>query len=198
MTKKIVHDALILTAFTLVLGFVLGAVHEITKDRIRASELAAEQAAYKAVFTDAADFKDYDSFDFETADILITENGYADTIKSVKQAEDAGGNLLGYVVNIVALDGSQGSITMSVGIRLDRTVNGYSITDISETPGLGDKATQPGFYEQFQNKLVDLFTVVKNPPAADNEIEAITGATITSRAVTNAVNAALTYFDSIA
>ena len=56
------------------------------------------------------------------------------------------------------------------------------------------KAEDEDFYSQFKDKLVDTFEVVKNAPAADNEIESISGATITSKAMANGVNAALTYF----
>ena len=83
-----------------------------------------------------------------------------------------------------------------MGIQNDGTVNGYSVTSIAETPGLGMKVQEESFYSQFAGKLVDTFNVVKNPPAADNEIEAISGATISSKAMANGVNAALTYFRS--
>lgn len=192
--KRIIHDALILTAFTLVLGFILGAVHEITKERIEAAELAAEQAAYIAVFEDAAGFEDT-SLAVEELDQFLADAGYKDKIKSVKVATDAAGNVLGYVINVTATDGSQDTITFSVGVRADRTVNGYSITDIAETPGLGSKADEESFYSQFRDKAVDFFEVVKQTPAADSQIEAITGATITSRAMANGVNAALVIFD---
>ncbi len=59
MNKKIVHDALILTAFTLVLGFVLGAVYGITKDPIAAADEAKTQAAFQQVFSDAESFEAY-------------------------------------------------------------------------------------------------------------------------------------------
>lgn len=57
MNKKIVHDALVLTAFTLVLGFLLGVVYDITKEPIAAAEKAALDEAYKVVFADAASLK---------------------------------------------------------------------------------------------------------------------------------------------
>ena len=85
--------------------------------------------------------------------------------------------------------------TSLIGLN-DGTVNGYSITDISETPGLGMKAEEESFYSQFQNKLVDTFEVVKTTPSADNQIEAITGSTITSKAMANGCNAAILYFQS--
>lgn len=195
MNKKIVHDALILTAFTLVLGLILGIVYGITKDPIDAANLAAAQEAYKQVFSDAASFEALE-YDKDEANNLVAEGGYKDTINDIQTALDASGNTLGYVITVTAKDGSQGSITFSVGIKNDGTVNGYSITDISETPGLGMKAEEEDFYSQFQNKLVDTFTVVKQAPSAENEIEAITGSTITSKAMANGCNAAILYFQN--
>ena len=58
------------------------------------------------------------------------------------------------------------------------------------------KAEEESFYSQFQNKLVDTFEVVKTTPSADNQIEAITGSTITSKAMANGCNAAILYFQS--
>lgn len=195
MNKQIIHDALILAAFTLVLGFILALVHDITLKPIEAANLATAQAAYKEVFKDADDFKTYD-YDADEADKIVADAGYSDTIDDVQQALDAEGNALGYVITVTAKDGSQGSITFSVGIQNDGTVNGYSITDISETPGLGMKAEEEDFYSQFQNKKVDNFTVVKNTPSSDDEIEAITGSTITSKAMANGCNAAICYFQN--
>lgn len=193
-TKKIVHDAVILTAFTLILGFLLGLVYEITKEPIAAANEAAAQAAYREVFTDADSFTALEGFDKAAATEEIVAAGFTDSIDAVQEAKDASGATVGYVITVTAKDASQATITFSVGIKNDGTVNGYSITDIAETPGLGMKVEEESFYSQFENKLVDAFTVVKNAPAADNEIEAISGATISSKAVANGVNAALTYF----
>ena len=183
MNKQIVHDALILTAFTLVIGVILGAVYGITKTPIDKANEQTKKEAYQAVFKDADAFneKEYDA---------------DDTIDDVEEAVDKDGNALGYVITVTAKDGSQGSITFSVGIQNDGTVNGYSITDISETPGLGMKAEEEDFYSQFQNKKVDQFTVVKQKPSSDDQIEAITGSTITSKAMANGCNAAIYYFQN--
>lgn len=197
MNKKIVHDALILFAFTLVLGFVLGLVYGITKDPIEAADLAAAQAAYQQVFADAEQFAEYEEFDKEAAASLMEESGYSDDINGVQVAKDGSGSDIGYVITVTAKDGSQANITFSVGIRNDGTVNGYSITSIAETPGLGDKAKTEEFSGQFADKQTDSFTVVKQAPASDSEIEAISGATITSRAMTNGVNACITYFQNV-
>ncbi len=195
MNKQIVHDALILTAFTLVLGFILGLVYGITKEPIDAANEANRQEAFQTVFESADSFRTAE-FDKDAADQMVADAGYSDTIDDVEEALDAGGSVLGYVITVTAKDGSQGSITFSVGIQNDGTVNGYSITDIGETPGLGMKAEEEDFYGQFQRKNVSEFVVVKQAPAADNEIESITGSTITSKAMANGCNAAIYYFQN--
>lgn len=164
MNKRIVHDALILTAFTLVLGFILALVQGITADPIDKANKAAAQKAYQAVFSDAKSFEKYD-YDADEADKLVSDAGYKDTIDDIETALDSNKETLGYVITVTAKDGSQGSITFSVGIKNDGTVNGYSITSISETPGLGMKAEEADFYKQFENKKVDKFDVVKATPS---------------------------------
>lgn len=197
MNKKIVHDALVLFAFTVVLGLLLGVVYGITKDPIDKVNYEKTQAAYQQVFADAASFEAYADFDAEAAQALVTENGYVDEIEDVQVAKDASGNAIGYVITVTAKDASQSTITFSVGIQNDGTVNGYSITSIAETPGLGMKATEEAFYGQFEGKNVETFAVVKSAPAADNEIESISGSTITSKAMANGVNACLVYFRNV-
>lgn len=195
MNKRIVHDALILTAFTLVLGFILALVYAVTEKPREEAAQKTVQAAYQQVFKDADSFEDYD-FDADEANKLVSDAGYKDTIDGVVTVLDSNKETLGYVITVTAKDGSQGSITFSVGIKNDGTVNGYSITSINETPGLGMKAEEADFYKQFENKKVDKFDVVKTTPSKDDEIEAITGSTITSKAMANGCNAAITYFQN--
>ena len=192
MNKKIVHDALILFAFTIVLGLLLGVVYGVTKPSIDKVNEEKTQNAYKQVFTDADHFTDYADFDADAAQALLDENGYSDEIETVVAAQDASENTLGYVFTVTAKDGSQGAITFSVGIQKKKTN-----TTKTETPGLCMKAQEEDFYGQFENKKVDSFTVVKSAPSADNEIEAISGSTITSKAMANGVNACLTYFQNV-
>lgn len=130
MNKKIVHDALILFAFTIILGLLLGVVYSVTKAPIDKVNEEKTQNAYKQVFEDADHFTDYADFDADAAQALLDENGYSDEIGTVVTAQDASENTLGYVFTVTAKDGSQGSITFSVGIQNDGTVNGYSITSI--------------------------------------------------------------------
>ena len=195
MNKKIVKDAMILFAFTVVLGLLLGIVNEITKEPIAKVNYEIEQNAYREVFKDADSFEAVEGFTAKDAAKIIAKSEYtADEITDVNAAKDKDGNILGYVINVTSHEGSQADISLSVGIRMDGTLNGYSITSISETPGLGMLVKEKPFYSQFENKAEESYNVVKSTPAADNEIESVTGAPISSRAVTNAVNASLVYF----
>lgn len=81
-----------------------------------------------------------------------------------------------------------------MGVQNDGTLNGISILSIEETAGLGMKADTDEFKDQFKDKKVEKFTYTKNGAAADDEIDAISGATITTNAMTNGINAGLCAF----
>lgn len=199
--NKLVKDALVLTCITVIAGLALGLVYEITKAPIAKAQADALQAAYQSVFADAASFQDMDGFDSEKATALVQEAGYKDdTIDNCVEAIDASGNVLGYVITDTTSAGYGGKITFSVGITNDNVINGYSITSISETAGLGMKARDTGdgtFSSQFINREAEIFTVTKGGASASSEVDAISAATITSKAMTNGVNACVTYFNSL-
>ena len=188
--NKLVKDALVLTAITLIAGVCLGGVYEITKDPIAKAQESATQESYKAVFADAASFEDLEGFD---ADAGYTD----DDITNCVVAKDDAGQAIGYVITITSHAGYGGDITFSMGVTNDGTLNGYSITDISETAGLGMKAKEDGFMSQFAGIPAQILEVTKSGKTADTEIEAISGATITSKAVTYGVDAGLTYYNSL-
>ncbi|MCC8028605.1 MAG: RnfABCDGE type electron transport complex subunit G [Lachnospiraceae bacterium] len=190
--NSIAKDALILFVITIIAGFALGAVHEITLEPIAAADAAAQQEAYQAVFSDAVEFEEFETDD---AAEVLAEAGYEDdTIESAARAYDSDGNLLGYVINATDPNSYGGDVTLSLGVTLDGIVNGYSITEINDTAGLGMKAKEESFSSQYAGKQVEAFVVTKTGATSDEEIDAISGATITSNAVTNAVNAGLVYY----
>ena len=135
MNKKIVHDALVLFAFTVVLGLILGVVYGITKPSIDQVNYEKTQAAYKQVFEDAASFEEYSDFDADAAAALMTEKGFSDQIDSVNTALDASGNVIGYVLTVTAKDASQASITFSVGIQND--ASGVSVARMASRMASG-------------------------------------------------------------
>lgn len=196
--NKLVKDALILTLITLIAGTALGVVYEVTKNPIAQAQEEATQEAYKSVFPDAAGFEDHQDFDATAASNVVHDAGYSDDdIDNVVDAVDANGSLLGYVITVTSHAGYGGDITFSMGVTLDGVMNSYSITSISETAGLGMKAKESGFADQFVNIVSNVYEVVKTAPSSDTEIQAISGATITSKAMTNAVNAGFVYFNSL-
>ena len=187
-------DALILFAITLVSGAALGAVYEVTKEPIAAAEIAAKADAYRAVLPEAADFKNDLADKLTAANEAIAGLGYGNvTVDEAVSGLDASGAAAGYVVTATSKDGFGGAITVSVGFREDGTVNGIEFLSLSETAGLGMNAEEPEWKAQYAGKNVDSFTVTKGGASADNEIDALSGATITSNAVTGAVNGAV-YF----
>ena len=88
-------------------------------------------------------------------------------------------NDLGYIITVTDNEAYGGSLQMTVGIKDDGTVMGISFLSLSETPGLGMKAKDDDFMSQFSNKKVDFFKYTKSEAKADNEINAISSATIT-------------------
>ena len=91
MNKQIIHDALVLTAFTLVIGVILGAVYGITKTPIDKANEQTKKEAYQAVFADASAFNEQE-YDADAADKMVADAGYDDTIDDVEQAVDKDGN----------------------------------------------------------------------------------------------------------
>lgn len=119
-------------------------------------------------------------------------------IENCVVAVDASGAELGYVISVTDPNSYGGDVTLSIGVTNDGTLNGYSITTINDTAGLGMKAKEDSFSSQFAGKQVESFEVTKTGATSDNQIDAISGATITSSAVTSAVNAGLAYYRSLA
>ena len=197
MKNKIIKDALALTLITLVAGVALGGVYEITKEPIARQEAQAKAEAYEQVFTDAAAFEEVKMDDtlIQTIRDQLDQEGYkAQSIEEIMRAEDQSGEMLGYAFTVVTSEGYGGDIQFSMGVQNDGTLNGISILSIGETAGLGMNADTPAFKDQFVGKQVEQLQYTKNGATQDDEINAISGATVTTNAMTNGVNAGLCAF----
>lgn len=195
--NKIVKNTLVLTIITLVAGTLLGLVYEVTKAPIATAQENAKQKAYKTVLADASTFEEYAGFDESKASAALKEGGYEnDDISEVAVAKDKSGEEIGYVVTVTSHEGYGGDIKISVGILSDGTVKGIEMLSISETAGLGMKAAEPAFKDQFKDKQVEKFAYTKSGEEGEDKIDALSGATITTNAVTNAVDSALVYFQN--
>lgn len=194
MKSSIVKDTLILTAITLVAGFLLSVVQGVTAEPIAQQEVLAKENAYKEVFADAAGFEQVSGEDPEL-EAYLDEQGYpAQTVNEVMRAVDESGAELGYAFTVTTSEGYAGDIQFAIGIQEDGTINGISILSIEETAGLGMNADKEDFKGQFQGKNVEKFSYTKTGATADDQIDAISGATITTNAMVNGVNAGLAAF----
>lgn len=196
--KNMIKDAAILLLITLVAGLALGFVYQITKEPIALAEEKAAREAYAEVFPRAGDFTEAELIwpEDSTWQEAWNENGFeAVEIENILTASGTDSSVLGYVLTITSHEGYGGDITFTMGIAADGTLNGISILDISETAGLGMKA-ESVLKPQFANKKVPGFTYTKQGATSDSQIDAISGATITTNAFTNAVNGGLYYFQT--
>ena len=172
---------IVLTVVCLVISAALAFTNNITKDKIAAMEKASASAAMEALIPNA----EYQKIDLAGVDGIENAEIYTASLND---------ETVGYIITTAA-KGYGGDVMVMTAISTDKKVIGVNILSAAdETPGLGQNATKPEFYNQFLNKTLGV-TVVKNG-AKGNEINAVTGATITSRAVTTAVNEALSQLDT--
>lgn len=189
--KSMIKDAAILFAITLTAGLLLGVVYEVTKDPIAAQEALRKNKACQEVFQDAANFEYLELSAPES--VSGTGEKASATVNTVSEARTEDGTVLGYVLDITTHEGYNGDIQFTMGIRMDGTVNGISLLSIAETPGLGMKA-EDVLKPQFADKNVSLFTYTKTGAMSPDQIDAISGATVTTNAMVNGVNAGLEFF----
>ena len=167
-----------LVIITLAAAFGLGMVYEITKGPILAQHENAQVKALAVLLPEASDFVPAgDIIQAPGAELLYT--GYG------------GGELKGYIISTEA-NGYGGKIGVLTAIDAGGAVRGIDIYKSSETPGLGDHIRDKSFTARFAGAAAHL-TVVKNDPKT-NEIQAVTGATVSTSAVVSAVNAAIGYY----
>lgn len=196
MTSESIKNTISLTIITVIAGLLLGLVYEITKEPIAKQQQKAKEEAYREVFADAHSFEEI-KLDVGKIDSELTKQGLDASIDEAMQVLDREGNLSGYVLTITDHEGYGGDIQFAMGVKKDGTVNGISFLSIGETAGLGMKAAEDDFKNQFAGRKAEFFSYTKNGASAENEIDAISGATITTNAVTNGVNAGLYYISTL-
>ncbi|MBR6380735.1 MAG: FMN-binding protein [Lachnospiraceae bacterium] len=192
--KNMLKEAGILFAITLLSGVLLGFIHELTKDPIAKQQELAVQNACAAVFSagegyeGAASFREFTP-SFDTA---FTKELEAQGVRIGRcyEALSAGGEVMGYVIESTSSLGYGGDIVLFSGVTAEGVLRDISILEISETAGLGMRAEEV-LVPQLHNLHVPEIVYTKTGKTAENEIDAISGATITTKAVTGAVNASL-------
>ena len=180
--KHIIKPGIILFLIAAVITALLGFVRSLTLEPIENNKQKAKQAAMAAVIPAASNFIEY-------------KGPYSGMIISICEAY-SGTESLGYAVEL-ATEGYSGKINLILGIsKAENKITGMRVTKHSETPGLGALAVKENFYKKFDNKNAVKLNVVRNSPG-ENDIEAITGATITTKAITDAVNEAIKWYNGV-
>lgn len=173
--KSILKPALILFLICLISTAALVGTNALTSDRIAAAQLETAEKSRLIVLPEATGFEEKNGYYIGT--------GSAGTVGYVFETESKGYG---------------GTVKVMTGISEGGEVTGIVILSHSETPGLGANATNEKFGNQFKQAVPENgIEVVKNKAASEGEIEALTGATITSKAVTDAVNAAIDMYNEV-
>lgn len=177
---KIFRLGIILFVITAVTGLILGIVQTVTLEPIRQTKAREKNEALAATLPGATEFKALE----------VPEN--SGDIREIYEGSDSG-KTIGYNFTVTP-KGYGGLLNLVVGISSEGRVMDIKILSHSETPGLGAKAVEPLFAGQFKDRAAETLSVTKTPPDSDNQIQAISGATITSSAVVRAVNEAINYW----
>ncbi len=179
--KEILMPTVALTAVTLIVSTALVFTYNGTKVE-QVGDLSNEAlAASQTLFSNSEEF----------ATIDVPE-GLDERIHTIILPD--GDDAIGFEIE---LKGYKTGLVLVVGIRSDGTILGYEVAESSETPGLGTQVAEADFKDQFQDKSASTLVAVKGKASADNEIVAISGATISSKAVIEGVNLAVDSFDEV-
>ena len=188
MGKDMFKLGLNLLIISAVAALLLALTNSVTASTIAQRNEQANAEARKLVLESAQDFE-------EVKD-QKTDNSKGVEVSEIYEAKDASGNTVGYTLKVLP-SGYGGTIELMVGIDSAKgQVSGINVVSNSETAGLGAKSTDPEFSDQYKGKPLEELSVLKNGTPGDTEIKAISGATITSTAVTNGVDAAIEVYNN--
>lgn len=186
----ILSGALVLVAITLVSGLLLSAVHEWTRDPIEQADRAAKAEAYRQVYSaDAyAEIENVSDLLSQANAALASgrhdEEGVSYRRASVEEAmlaQNKAGQTEGFVLTVASQSGYNGEIRLALGVDPEGAIRGMRVLTHSETAGFGARCEEPGYLETFVGVT------------AAKDVDAITGATYTTKAIREAVGAGLTF-----
>lgn len=195
MTDKkasILKDAIVLCIITIIAGGLLGYVNFLTEQPILDAEEKAKAEAYQVVMQDAKEFNNNVELSVKLEQDAQKVEGVI--LTEILEAKDQKGDLIGYVMSLTDKEGYGGDITLSIGFSLEGEITGFEVLSAaSETPGLGAICQTDTFKKQFVGIKADEIYYTKSGASKENEIDAISGATITTKGIVKAVNAAISF-----
>ena len=184
---RIPKPVIALTLIAAIAGVALSGVYSVTKDTIEEQKAFAEATAYREVCPEATSF----AYNDKAQEILGDEGADEGDahINACYVGKDDGGNVVGYALSVTA-KGFGGNVIMALGLTTDGAVRKISFTELNETAGLGMRADEDSFKDQFVGKSGSI-------TYGQDGVEAMSGATVTSTAVKNAVNAGLSFYETV-
>ncbi|MDO5037606.1 MAG: FMN-binding protein [Tissierellia bacterium] len=192
MNNKIVHYGLVLLLFCAIAGGVLAFVNGFTEPVIAQAEFEKSVEAYEGIYGDLA--TDFEPMDEEITLKLQEQIPEIDDIFIAKNGEE----VIGYGINFKA-NGYGGEMINAVGLLNDKTMAGFKNISHAETPGIGAQITEAFYEDSFVGTSFEGGSVVGSPSGqGENEIMLISGATISTSGVLNALNNVLANYDAIA
>ena len=189
---RIPKPVIALTLIAALAGVALSGVYSMTKDTIEEQKAMAERASYNEVCPGTAKFETSEAAKAKLEELDGANWGTdfgATRINEAFVGKDENGNITGYALS-VSSKGFGGDVTMALGLTPDGAVNKISFTELNETAGLGMRANEDSFKDQFAGKTGSV-------TYGEDGVEAMSGATVTSTAVKNAVNAGLDFYETV-
>ncbi|MCL2211674.1 MAG: RnfABCDGE type electron transport complex subunit G [Treponema sp.] len=183
--RYILRPAVTLFITAAVVVALLSFVHTYTLEPIEKQKFKKQEAAMKVIMPRAAEFKE----------IHVEKTGSITGVYEAIYSSDVLDDkvLVGYIVQL-SPEGYSGKIDLIVGISSsENIIKGIRVLNQTETPGLGANSVKEKFYSQYNNRDITPLGVVRNSPG-EHDIQAITSSTITTRAITNAVNEAIEWY----
>ena len=183
---RIPKPVIALTLIAAIAGVALSGVYSVTKDTIDEQKALAEATAYKEVCPEAASF----AYNDKAQEILGDEGADVGDahINACYVGKDDGGNTVGYALSVTS-KGFGGNVVMALGLTPEGAVKKISFTELNETAGLGMRADEDSFKDQFVGKSGSI-------TYGQDGVEAMSGATVTSTAVKNALNAGFSFYET--
>ncbi|MDO5755063.1 MAG: RnfABCDGE type electron transport complex subunit G [Tissierellia bacterium] len=167
---------------TAVSALILSLVNSVTEPVIAQRELEEYNRSLAEVYPDADDFE---TIGEDEVGLLQEKDEQIEDVVKAKQGE----NTIGWVVKANGKGGYGGSVEIVVGVNQDKEIVGYKILKSQETPGIGDKIGEEEFIHHIIGTSVENEVIAVKQPSAENEIMTISGATYSSNAVLNGINA---------
>jgi electron transport complex protein RnfG len=187
--NETVKLGLILLIITAVAAAVLGFSNSITAERIAELDKITNNQAMQEVLGDAQDFKLVDESKLKEAQAVSSN------ILEINEGYDSSSNLVGYAIKATAI-GYGGEIQFMIGISSDGQITGIKVISHSETPGLGANSEKSYFTDSFKGKSASQELTYSKNPTKENEVQAITSATRTTKGIVNGVNMVLEAYNA--